>query len=152
MVKNRRNKDSWKIRILKQISNWRKELSILTESGSGSDKDKLNIKNRKIFQKYKITNAKEIAELIKKLKQKIQAKAQTIRRYEKRKNQYIQSKMFKEDTKQFYQYLGVKTIEIKCQLHMEEVERYWKALWEEEVQHNEKAEWIRRVEKGKINI
>jgi hypothetical protein len=34
---------------------------------------------------------------------------------------------------------------------MEEVQRYWKALWEEEIQHNEKAEWIRREEKGKIN-
>jgi hypothetical protein len=33
---------------------------------------------------------------------------------------------------------------------MKEVECYWKALWEE-VQHNEKAEWIRREEKGKIN-
>jgi hypothetical protein len=31
MVKSRRNKDSWQIRIQKQISNWRKELSILTE-------------------------------------------------------------------------------------------------------------------------
>jgi hypothetical protein len=57
--------------------------------------------------------------------------------------------MFKEDTKQFYRYLGAKTTEIKCQLHVEEVECYWKGLWEEEVQHNEKAEWIRRVEKRK---
>jgi hypothetical protein len=45
-VKNRRNKDSWKIRIQRQISNWRRELSILTESGSGSNNIKLNIKNR----------------------------------------------------------------------------------------------------------
>jgi hypothetical protein len=29
-VKNRRNKDSWKIRIQRQIHNWRRELSILT--------------------------------------------------------------------------------------------------------------------------
>jgi hypothetical protein len=101
MVKNGRNKDSWKIRIQKEISNWRKELSILMESGLGSDKVELDIKERKIFQKYKI-NAKETAELIEKLKQKVQAKAQRIRRYEKRNNQCIQNKMFKEDTKQFY--------------------------------------------------
>jgi hypothetical protein len=63
-VKNRRNEDSWKIRIQRQISNWRRELSILTESGSGSDNIKLNLKKRKMFQKYKVTNAIEIAQLI----------------------------------------------------------------------------------------
>jgi surfactin synthase thioesterase subunit len=70
-----RHKNSCKIRIQKEISNLRKELSILTDSDSGSDKVKLNIRKRKICQKYKITNAKEIAELIEKLNQKVQAKA-----------------------------------------------------------------------------
>jgi hypothetical protein len=30
---------------------------------------------------------------------------------------------------------------------MEEVERYWKSLWEEKEQHNEKEAWIKREEK-----
>jgi hypothetical protein len=81
-VKNRSNKDSWKIRIQRQISNWRREL---TESGLGSDNIKLNIKERKIFQKYKVTNAIEIAQLIEELKQIVQVNAQRMRRYEKRK-------------------------------------------------------------------
>jgi hypothetical protein len=76
--------------------NWRKELSILAESGPGPDNFKLNVKKRKIFQKYKATDPKEIAQLIENLKQKIQAKAQRIRRYERRKNQYIQNKLFKK--------------------------------------------------------
>jgi hypothetical protein len=54
-----------------------------------------------------------------------------------------------EDTKQFYQYLGAKTIAIKDQPHMEEVESYWKSLWEDKVKHNEEAECIRREEKKK---
>jgi hypothetical protein len=44
-VRNIRNKDSWKIRIQRPISNWRKQLSILAESGMGSDNIKLNIKS-----------------------------------------------------------------------------------------------------------
>jgi hypothetical protein len=150
-VKSRRNKDAWKIRIQRQISNWRRELSILTESGLSSDNIKLNIKKRKIFQKYKVINSIEIAQLIEELTQKVQAKAQRMRRYEKRENQHIQNKMFKEDTKQFYQYLGVKTTAINDHPHMEEVELYWKSLWEEKVQHNEKADWINREDKEKIN-
>jgi hypothetical protein len=57
-----------------------------------------------------------------------------MRRYEKRENQYIQSKMFKEGTKQFYRYLGAKTTAINDHPHTEEVELYWKSLWEEKVQ------------------
>jgi hypothetical protein len=71
MIKSRRNKNSWKIRIQRQISNWRKEISILAESGPGPDNSKLKVKKRKIFLKYKVTNPKEVAHLIENLKQKI---------------------------------------------------------------------------------
>jgi hypothetical protein len=57
--------------------------------------------------------------------------------------------LFKEDTKQFYRYLGAKAISMKEKPHMEEVESYWKSLWEEKVKHNEEAEWIRREEREK---
>jgi hypothetical protein len=61
--KNRRNENFWEIRMERQISNWRKEISILAEMGTGSDNSKLNRKKRKIFQKYKVTNAIEVAQL-----------------------------------------------------------------------------------------
>jgi hypothetical protein len=76
-------------------------------------------------------------------------KTQRIRRYERRKNQYIKKRLYKEDTKQFYRYLGAKTITMKDQPHMEEVESYWKSLWEEKVKDTEEAEWIRREEREK---
>jgi len=72
----------------KQISSWRKELSIIAETGTGSDNGKLNRKKRKIFQKYRVTNARKFAQLTETLKQKVQPKAQRIRRYEKRETQY----------------------------------------------------------------
>ena len=48
-----------------------------------------------------MTNAREVAPLTETLKQKVQAKDQRIRRYEKSETQYSQNKMFKEDTKNF---------------------------------------------------
>ena len=60
-IKNRRNVNIWKIRMQKQIRSWRKELSIIAEIGTGSDHGKLNRKKRKIFQKYRVTNAREVA-------------------------------------------------------------------------------------------
>ena len=35
----------------RQITNWRKELSVRDETGTGSDNGQLNRKKRKIFQK-----------------------------------------------------------------------------------------------------
>jgi len=83
----------------KQISNWRKELSIIAETGRGPDNGKLNRKKRKIFKKYRVTNSREVAQLTETLKQKVQGKAQRIRRYKKGETQCSQNKMFKEDTK-----------------------------------------------------
>jgi len=73
--KNRRDIKTWKIRMQKQISSWRKELSIIAESGTGSDNGKLNRKKRKIFKKYRVTNARKVAQLTETLKQKVQEKA-----------------------------------------------------------------------------
>jgi hypothetical protein len=47
-----RSENIWKIRIQRQISNWRKEISVFAETGTGSDNRNLNSNERKIFQKY----------------------------------------------------------------------------------------------------
>ena len=47
--KSRRDVKFWKIREQKQISNWRKELSIVAETGTGSDNGQLDRKKRKIL-------------------------------------------------------------------------------------------------------
>jgi hypothetical protein len=52
-VQNIRNKDSSKLRIQRQVSNWRKELSILPKSGTHSNNIKLNIKKRFFFRNMK---------------------------------------------------------------------------------------------------
>jgi hypothetical protein len=58
-VKSRRNKNSWKIRIKRQISNWRKELSILAESGPGPDNFKLNAKKKENFSEIQSNTPKK---------------------------------------------------------------------------------------------
>ena len=97
-----------------------------------------------------MTNAREVAQLTETLKQKVQAKTQKIRRYEKRETQYSQNKMFKEDSTKFYRKPGMKNIEARELPSTAEAETYWKSLWGEEAQHKERAEWIRREEKRKI--
>ena len=104
-------------------------------------------KRERFKKKFRVTNAREVAQLTETLKQKVQAKAKRIRRYEKRETQYSQNKMFKEDTEKCFRNLGMKNIEARGPPSMAEAETYWKALWGEEAQRNEGAEWIRREEK-----
>ena len=99
--KNRRDIKFWKIRTQKQISSWRKELSIIAETGRGSDNVKLNRKKRKIFKIYRVANAREVAQLTETLKQKVQAKAQRIRRYEKRETSVARIRCLKKTLKNF---------------------------------------------------
>jgi hypothetical protein len=84
----------------KQISNRRKELSILAETRTVADNGKLNRK-KKIFQKYSVTNAGEVGQLTETLKQKVQAKAQRIRRYEKGKPSIARIRCLKKILKNF---------------------------------------------------
>ena len=58
--------------------------------------------------------------------------------------------MFKEDTKKFYRNLGMKIIEVREPPSMAETETYWKSLWGEEAEHNERTEWIRREQERKV--
>ena len=99
-----------------------------------------------------MTNAREVGQLTETLKQKVQAKTEKIRRYEERESQYSQNKMFKEDTKKIYINLGMKDIEAREPPSMAEAETYWKSLWGQEAQHNERAEWIRREQKRKVSF
>ena len=130
--KNRRDVKFWKIRMQKQISSWRKELSIIAETGTGSDNVKLNRKKRKIFKKYRVTYRYGNAQMTETLKQKLQAKAQKFRRYGKMETQYKQNKVFKENPKKFYTKMTMKNIEAREPSSMAESKTNWKSLWGEE--------------------
>jgi len=63
----------------------------------------------------------------------------------------VRIRCLKEDPKKFYRNLGMKNIEAREPSSMAEADTYWKYLWGEEAQHNERAEWIRREQKGEIS-
>ena len=56
------------------------------------------------------------------LKMKIQAKAQRLRRYDKRSKQYNQNRMFNKDRKKFYRSLGKEEIKVENPPSKEEIE------------------------------
>ena len=143
---NRKRKPpAWKMKIEKDIEMKRKELSILTELEKDSRVKERKIRN--IERKYNIRRNQNLTEVKEIIKQQMQAKAQRIRRFEKRTKFYRQNKTFKEDTKRFYCELGKKSIEVKEPPEICEVEEFWSKIWEDNKSHNSEAQWIKDQEK-----
>ena len=95
------------------------------------------MKLKTILRKHKIKTDEQLIACKEDLKQALQAKAQRIRRYSKRSEQYKQNKMFREDSKRFYRELGKKMIQIEKPPDIGEVKKFWQKILEQEVKHNE---------------
>ena len=140
----KRKQPLWKAKLERDIKELRIDLSMLTEltrnNGMGERK------SRKIRRKYSIRNDDNIITAKEEVRQLINAKAQRIRRFEKRVKQFRQNRTFATDTKRFYRELGKKKIEVNKPPTAGVTEQFWKLIWEDEKHHNEEAEWVRKQE------
>lgn len=101
----------------------RGELLILTEL----QKRGINIKGkayRTLKRRYIINNDNIIIIKEKNVKQKMQLKAQRLRRYEKRNKFYCQNVIVKRDAKKAYQDIGKETITVDDNPSIEEVKDF----------------------------
>ncbi len=85
----------WTKRTMKRIADTRREISLLAEASSKSTHTtKVQRKIIDVEQKYRIENDTSRLVVVEKLKEKIQAWAQRIRRYKRRINFRIQNRLF----------------------------------------------------------
>lgn len=97
------------------------------------------------MRRYAIKKQEDIDTEREKLKQRIQAKAQRIRRFEKRRKQFLQNRRLKSNPKVFYQELENKQSDINEPPPIDEIETFWKTILKDDERHNEVADWIRKV-------
>ena len=139
---NKHKEPAWKRKIQTEITTLRGELSLLDELSKGNDVKGRRV--RKLVRKFKLKDKNCINEAKEIVKQKIQVKAQRVRRFEKRTKFYRQNKIFQTDAKRFYREIGKKQIDIKEVPTMQEIEKFWESIWSSPKSHNEEAEWIER--------
>ena len=97
--------------------------------------------------KYRIAAETNLASIKEKIKQKIQVKAQRLRRFDKRHHFYRHNWMFRTDAKKFYREIGRQSIEITEPPPIEEVEKFWKGIWSNEQTFDTDAPWLERETK-----
>ena len=144
--KPRGGPSSWQQRLQKYIDQLRGDISIITEYTNGKTINKIRRKLKTILKRHKVTADEQLIACKEDLKQALQAKAQRIRRYTKRSEQYKQNKMFREDSKRFYRELGKETFQIEKPPDIGEIKKFWQNILEQEVKHNEDAQWIKDQE------
>ena len=136
---------AWQQRLQKQIDQLRGDTSIISHYTIGNT-TRIRRKLKTILKKHKITADEQLIAFKDDLQQLLQAKAQRLRRYTKRSEQYKQSNRFREDSKRFYRELGKKTIQTEKPPDTGEVKKFCQNILEQEVKHNEDAHWIKDQE------
>ena len=72
-------------------------------------------------------------------------KANKIKRYERKEKGKKQNQMFEEDQGRFYRELRNDSIKVSNPPPKEEVERFWKGIYEDERSYNNQAEWLKQI-------
>lgn len=116
------------------------------------DKEIRSRKARKVIRKYKIENKETIPIIKEELKQKLQVKAQRLRRFTKRNKFYRQNKIFETDAKKFYREIGKSEITVDKIPTENEVHEFWNKIWGNEKGHNENADWLKHLETNTNDI
>ena len=98
------------------------------------------------MRRYAIKDEGDIDVEKERLKQKIHAKVQQIRRFEKMSKQFRQNRFFKSKPKVFYQELGKHQIVINDPPTVGSVEAFWKSIFEDDENHNDKGDCISEQE------
>ena len=148
--KNTRVEPPWKRRLMGKIEEHRRIISQLNEIKKGNQSNRLRRLRRELFERFQIHTDNDLSETLEKMKQKLQAKSARIARYEKRAKQFWQNKTFAENPGRLYNELRQKIEPPEVGPGKEEVEHFWKGIWESECEHNKEASWL-QAEKEKYS-
>ena len=110
----------------------RSEISKITQMTNTSPSNKMKRNNATLRNRYKITNENKRLEILEQLKQRMMALNNRIKRYTTRQKQYQQNNMFENSPEQFYSELRGTRIEVEKISSTEEVESFWRPIFEVE--------------------
>ena len=140
----KRKQPWWKRRLEWDIKALRRNISILDQKVKGALKKEW--KYRDLVRKLGIKK-KGVKVVMEELKQRLNAKAMKVKRYEQRIKQYQQNRLFRVDQKRFYQQVSGELGNEKIVPNAADSVRFWKGIWGSEVVHNKGAEWLKEVKK-----
>ena len=134
----------WKRTMKSKIQVLRGEISKLERSRSSPS---LKLRGLTQIRKKYFVKKKGLNVVIEELEQRVAAKAENLRRYEQRVQQYRQNRMFEYDQKKLYKelYGDSSRTDTNCMPDAEESCEFWSNIWDNPIEHNRDAEWLTDV-------
>ena len=136
----------WKRRIKNSINELRRHINILERNRRGEVRKKG--KYLEVAKKYKMKEKGQNV-VIEELKQRLQAKAAKLKRYELRIQQFRVNRMFDQDQKRLYQELNGTARATGVTPDADESKIFWSGIWDNEVYHHKEAEWLKHLKEEK---
>lgn len=138
-----RKEPMWKRRIETDIVVLRKHLSKIERWYKGKWVNGKQPERDYLDRKYHI-RANGFRTVIEQLKQRVMSKAQKVKRYTERCEQFQQNRLFENNPKQFFSSLNGNSGE-NVVPNAEEAREFWSEIWSQDVEHNKNAEWIQDI-------
>ncbi|CAK1582520.1 unnamed protein product [Parnassius mnemosyne] len=146
------SKPAWQQRLERDIEKLRADCGRLTQYINNNRSNKVVKRVEAIFKnmathtRHENDNRKP-EEFLDTLKQKLALKVHRMRRYKKAQERKNDNAMFATNEKHFYRNLQKPQIDVTTDTNTElptseQLETFWSSVWEEQVQHNDKAGWI----------
>ena len=137
---------AWVKRIDNQILELRKEISQLEQMNANNPSPKMRRNNERLKRKHNITNERERKLTCERIKQKLLAKNNRLKRYKQRSKQYTENRDFVNSPDRFYQSLRGTSIPIDKTPTKTEIEDFWRPILGTESNYNDRAPWIAEYE------
>ena len=142
-IRNKKKEEPfWKRRIESKINALLKDVSLIERWETGMLRKESQKTRLDHLYRVKRKGYKRAAE---ELKQRIKAKAATLKRYKNRVNQHRQNRLFQSNQYKFYQELDGKSHEENIILNKEKTREFWSGIWEKNVKLDENLDWIQKV-------
>ena len=148
--KNYDKKKNWKTRMKVKIDIIRSEISQIEQIKTKNPSAKIRKNTAKLRRKYNINDENKRVLELEKHKQRLAATSTRLKRFEEREKQYRQNYDFTNDPKKIYSELRGTNVEIKENEmpSKEEIQSFWKPLYENKKCYNKNAQWIEDYEKS----
>ena len=150
--KNNQSKPPWIRDTEERIKDLRSEISILTEKAAENIRsERSKRKARIIMQREQLITLEDIKQAITRKKLKLKAETAKQSRQNKLHQEKKQNKLFAENPTKFYRTLKDDTIAVKNPPKKEEIDQFWRTIYENDQPHNINAEWIQNIQNENIN-
>ena len=135
-------KNDWIFNINKRISDLRADISKISQMNDPRPSPKMKRNTNSMKRKYNIINEETRTESLEKLKQRLAALNNRLSRYQRREKQYQQNQDFLNKRSKLFDELRGNRITINNPPSKENVENFWKPLYEKRKTFNKNATWL----------